>query len=387
MKRTGFGTEHEQFRESVRRFLRAEAVPHLESWRKQGAVDRQIFRKAGDNGFLFMWAEEEYGGLALNDFRYDQILIEELYRVGCGDIFIPTHNRLVGRYLGRLANEEQKQRFYPGCIRGETILGIAMTEPDTGSDLASMKTRVEDRGDHWLLNGAKTYISNGIIGDLFVVAAKTSSTEKRAIGLILVERHMEGFSRGRNLEKLGMKAQDTAELFFDNVKVPKRNTLGDPDKGFYYLMQNLAEERVQSAASSLANATAALEEALTFTRERKVFGKPVASFQNTRFHFATLQTELDIAQVFLDRCVQELNADTLTPEDAAKVKLFCSELEGRLVDQCLQFYGSAGYMDEYSICRRYADARVSRIYAGTSEIMREIISRNMGLDYREAKQK
>lgn len=384
MKRTGFTTEHQLFRDSVRRFLESEALPQMEEWRKQGAVDREIFRKAGEQGFLFMWAEEEFGGLELNDFRYDQILIEELYRVVCGDIFIPTHNRLVGRYLGKLATTEQKQRFYPGCIQGETILGIAMTEPDTGSDLASMKTRAVDCGDHWRLSGAKTYISNGIIGDLFVVAAKTSDTDKRSVGLFLVERGMEGFSRGRNLDKLGMKAQDTAELFFDNVIIPKANELGEPDRGFYYLMQNLAEERVQSAASSLANATAALDEALEFTKERKVFGKPVASFQNTRFHFASLQTEVDVAQVFLDRCVQDLNQGELTAEDAAKVKLYCSELEGRLVDQCLQFYGSAGYMDEYRISRRYADARISRIYAGTSEIMREIISRNMGLDYRNA---
>lgn len=384
MKRTGFTTEHQLFRDSVRRFLESEALPQMEEWRKQGAVDREIFRKAGEQGFLFMWAEEEFGGLELNDFRYDQILIEELYRVACGDIFIPTHNRLVGRYLGKLATTEQKQRFYPGCIQGETILGIAMTEPDTGSDLASMKTRAVDCGDHWRLSGAKTYISNGIIGDLFVVAAKTSDTDKRSVGLFLVERGMEGFSRGRNLDKLGMKAQDTAELFFDNVIIPKANELGEPDRGFYYLMQNLAEERVQSAASSLANATAALDEALEFTKERKVFGKPVASFQNTRFHFASLQTEVDVAQVFLDRCVQDLNQGELTAEDAAKVKLYCSELEGRLVDQCLQFYGSAGYMDEYRISRRYADARISRIYAGTSEIMREIISRNMGLDYRNA---
>lgn len=382
MKRAIFETEHNMFRESVRRFLEAEAVPNMDLWRENGAVDRSIFKKAGDNGFLFMWAAEEYGGLGLNDFRYDQIMIEELYRACVGDIFIPTHNRLVGRYLAKLATAEQKGRFYPGCISGETILGIAMTEPDTGSDLASMKTRAVDCGDHWLLNGSKTYISNGIIGNLFVVAAKTSLDESRAMGLFLVEGSMAGFSRGRNLEKLGMKAQDTAELFFSDVKIPKENQLGDPFKGFYYLLKNLAEERVQSAASSLANATAALEEALIFTKERKVFGNPVASFQNTRFHFATLKTELDIAQSFLDRCVTELNDGELTGDDAAKIKLFCSELEGRLVDQCLQFFGSAGYMDEYKISRRYADARISRIYAGTSEIMREIISRGMGLDYR-----
>ncbi|WP_226662330.1 acyl-CoA dehydrogenase family protein [Microbulbifer aggregans] len=387
MQRILFDSDHEMFRDSVRKFLQAEAVPNMEQWRKQGVVDREIFRKAGEQGFLFMWAEERFGGLGLNNFRYEQVLIEELYRAGCGDVFIPTHNRLVGRYLGNLATDEQKDRFYPGCISGEIILGIAMTEPDTGSDLAAMKTRAVDCGDHWKLSGAKTYISNGIIGDLFVVAAKTSDTEKHGVGLFLVERGMEGFSRGRNLDKLGMKAQDTAELFFDEVRVPKANQLGDPGKGFYYLMQNLAEERLQSATCSLANAKAALEETLEFTRERKVFGQPVASFQNNRFQFASMQTELDAAQVFVDRCVMDLNAGTLEGADAAKVKLFCSELEGRVVDQCLQFHGSAGYMDEYRISRRYADARISRIYAGTSEVMREIISRDMGLDFREKKPK
>lgn len=385
MKRNIFDTEHELFRDSVKKFLQSEAVPYMEEWRKNGVVDRRVFKKAGDNGFLFMWAEEKYGGLGINDFRYDQILLEEIYNVGCGDIFISTHNRLVGRYLGNFASEEQKQRFFPGCIAGDTILGIAMTEPGTGSDLAGMKTRAVDCGDHWLLNGAKTYISNGIIGDLFIVAAKTDETEKHCVGLFLVERGMQGFARGRNLEKLGMKAQDTAELFFDDVKVPKANVLGEPTKGFYYLMQNLAEERLQSAACSLANAQAALAETLEFAKERKAFGQPVASFQNSRFQFANMRTEIDLAQVFLDRCVLEHNVEELAPEDAAKAKLFCSELEGRVVDTCLQLHGGAGYMDEYMISRRYADARISRIYAGTSEIMREIISRKMGLDYRPKK--
>ncbi|TGD73377.1 acyl-CoA dehydrogenase [Mangrovimicrobium sediminis] len=382
MRRRWLTEEHEMFRDSVRRFLQDEAEPHMDEWRRQGVVDRAVFRKAGALGFLFMWAESEFGGLGLDDFRYDQVLIEELYRAGCGDIFIPAHNRLVGRYLGRLASTEQKQRFYPGCISGDTILGIAMTEPDTGSDLAAMKTRAVDCGDHWRLSGAKTYISNGIIGDLFVVAAKTGEVGDRQTGLFLVERDMPGFSRGRNLEKLGMKAQDTAELFFDEVRIPKNNELGDPSRGFYYLMENLAEERLQSATCSLANARAALDETLAFTRERLVFGEPVASFQNTRFQFASMATDMEAAQVFLDRCVEELNAGELAAEDAAKVKLFCSELEGRVVDQCLQFHGGAGYMDEYMISRRYADARISRIYAGTSEIMREIIARKMGLDFR-----
>jgi acyl-CoA dehydrogenase len=355
----------------------------MPQWRRDGVVDRAIFRKAGERGFLFMWADPVHGGPGLDDFRYDQVLIEELYRAGCGDIFLPAHNRLVGRYLAHFANDEQKARFYPGCISGETILGIAMTEPHTGSDLAAMKTRAVDLGDHWRLSGAKTYISNGIIGDLFIVAAKTSDTDPHGIGLFLVERGMAGFSRGRNLDKLGMKAQDTAELFFDDVRVPKANVLGDPRKGFHYLMKNLAEERLQSAVCSLANAAAALSETLEFTKSRMVFGAPVASYQANRFEFASMQTGIDVGQAFVDQCIVELNDDRLTPADAAKVKLYCSELEGRVVDQCLQLHGSAGYMDEYMISRRYADARISRIYAGPSEVMREIIARDMGLDYRK----
>ncbi len=384
MERTIFETEHEIFRDSVRRFLEAEIKPNVDRWCEVGIVDRDAFLKAGEHGLCLMWAEEEYGGLGVDDFRYEQILLEEMAKSGDPGFGLSLHNRLVGPYLGKLGSREQKARFLPGCISGETILGIAMSEPGAGSDVSGIRTRAEDRGDHFVLNGSKTYISNGINGDLFVVAARTDPNSPHGIGLFLVERGMEGFRRGRNLKKLGLKAQDTAELFFDDVRVPRDNALGDPRKGFYYLMQFLAEERLVVACGCVAAAEAALQATLEYVHERTAFGRPVAMFQNTRFKLADMRTRIDVAQVFVDRLVMERNAGRLTPEIAAEGKLFCSELEGQVTDECLQLHGGAGYMDEYPISRMYANARVSRIYAGSSEIMREIIARGMGLDPRAA---
>jgi acyl-CoA dehydrogenase len=318
----------------------------------------------------------------VEDFRYEQIVIEEMAHHGDPGFGLSLHSRLVAPYLGRLGSPEQKQRFLPGCIQGETILGIAMSEPGAGSDVAGIRTRAEDKGDYFLLNGSKTYISNGINGDLFVVAARTVPDNPHGLGLFLVERGMDGFRRGRNLKKLGLKAQDTAELFFDNVRVPRENVLGDPRKGFYYLMQFLAEERLIVACGCVAAAEAALQVTLDYVRERSAFGRPVAMFQNTRFKLAEMRTRIDVAQTFVDRLVMDHNEGKLTPEVAAEAKVFCSELEGWVTDECLQLHGGAGYMDEYPISRMYANARVSRIYAGSSEIMREIIARGMGLDPR-----
>lgn len=382
MERTIFETEHEIFRDSVRRFLEAEIKPHIEHWHETGIVDREAFRKAGEHGLCLMWAEEPYGGHGIDDFRYEQIILEEMARHGDPGFGLSLHNRLVGPYIGKLGTPEQKARFLPGCISGETILGIAMSEPSAGSDLAGIRSRAEDRGDHFVLNGSKTYISNGINGDLFVVAARTVADNPHGIGLFLVERGMEGFRRGRNLRKLGLKAQDTAELFFDDVEVPKENVLGDPRKGFYYLMQFLAEERLIVACGCVAAAQAALQATLDYVHDRSAFGRSVGLFQNSRFKLADMRTRIDVAQVFVDRLVMDHNAGKLTPEVAAEGKLFCSELEGKVTDECLQLHGGAGYMDEYPICRMYANARVSRIYAGSSEIMREIIARGMGLDPR-----
>jgi alkylation response protein AidB-like acyl-CoA dehydrogenase len=329
-----------------------------------------------------MWADEAYGGLGIEDFRFEQILIEENAYHGDAGFGLSLHSRLCGPYIGKLGNEEQKARLLPGCISGETILGIAMTEPGAGSDVAGIRTRAEEDGDHWVINGSKIYISNGINGDLFIVAARTVADHPHGIGLFLVERGMEGFTRGRNLKKLGLKAQDTAELFFDNVRVPKANVLGDPRKGFYYLMQFLAEERLIVACGCVAAAEAALRLTLAYVQERRAFGRAIAEFQNTRFKLAEMRTRVDVAQVFIDRCVMDHNAGKLTPEVAAEAKLYASEVEAFVTDEGLQLHGGAGYMDEYAISRLYANARVSRIYAGSTEIMKEIVARSMGLDPR-----
>jgi alkylation response protein AidB-like acyl-CoA dehydrogenase len=382
MQRAIFDEEHEIFRNSVVRFLQAEVAPNIERWLEAGIVDRELFRKAGEQGYCLMWADEAYGGMGVEDFRFEQILIEENAFHGDAGFGLALHSRLCAPYIGQLGTPEQKARFLPGCVSGETILGIAMTEPGAGSDVAGIRTHAQEQDDHWLLNGSKTYISNGINGDLFIVAARTVADHPHGIGLFLVERGMEGFKRGRNLKKLGLKAQDTAELFFDNVRVPKDNVLGDPRKGFYYLMQFLAEERLIVASGCVAAAEAALRLTLDYVRERRAFGRAIAEFQNTRFKLAEMRTRIDVAQVFIDRCVMDHNERKLTPEIAAEAKLFASELEGWVTDECLQLHGGAGYMDEYPISRLYANARVSRIYAGSSEIMKEIVARSMGLDPR-----
>ena len=384
MERTIFDMEHDMFRDSVRKFLQREVTPHVDRWHEQGIVDREVFRKAGEQGLCLMWADEKFGGLGLDDFRFEQIIIEEIVNHGDPGFGLSLHSRLVGPYLGALGTPEQQSRFLPGCVSGETILGIAMSEPGTGSDVSGIRTRAEDMGDHYLLNGSKIYISNGINGDLFVVAARTVADQPHGLGLLLVERDMDGFTRGRNLKKMGLKAQDTAELFFDNVKVPKDNVLGDPHKGFYYLMQFLAEERLIVATGCVAAAEAALQTTIEYVKERHAFGQPIAAFQNTRFKLADMRTRIDVAQTFVDRLVMDHNAGKLSAEVAAEAKVFCSELEGWVTDECLQLHGGAGYMDEYRISRLYANARVSRIYAGSSEIMREIIARAMGLDPRQA---
>ena len=383
MQRTIFEPEHEQFRDSVRRFMQAEVGPHADRWRKEGMVDRETFLKAGEQGLLCVFAEEKYGGAEIKDVRFDQIIIEENMRHGDIGFYIHLHSDLVAPYIHKLGNEEQKDRFMPGIVAGETILAVAMTEPGTGSDLAGMKTRAVDKGDHWLLNGSKTYISNGILGDLIVVAARTDPDRPHGISLFLVERGMEGFERGRKLEKMGLKSQDTAELFFNDVKIPKANLLGEAGQGFKYLAQMLAQERLIAAICFLGTAQTAFDLTLEYVKERRAFGKPIGAFQNTRFKMAQMRAELDMAQTYVDQCVLLLNDDALSAEDASAAKLLTSELEGRVMDQCVQFHGGAGYMEEYRISRMYTDARISRIFAGTSEIMLEIIGRGLGLDERK----
>jgi acyl-CoA dehydrogenase len=378
-----FAPEHDTFRDTCRRFFQNEVAPHAERWREQGWCDPEAFRKAGAAGLLLMWADERYGGAGIEDFRYEQVLLEECIRHGELGLFLTLHSRLVAPYIGALGTEEQKQRFLPPCVRGEKILGIAMTEPGAGSDLAGMQTRAELRGEYWVLNGSKTYISNGQIGDVFLVAARTDPTQKHGIGLFLVERGMPGFERGRNLKKIGLKAQDTSELFFRDVHVPAANLLGEPTQGFRYLTRFLAEERLIGAAQYVTSAQVAWDITLAFVKERRAFGKPVGALQNTRFKLAEMRAQIDALQTFVDQCVLLHNQRQLTPEIAAGAKLLCSELEGRVTDECLQLHGGAGYMEEYRISRLYTDARISRIYAGTSEIMKEIIARGIGLDDRK----
>ena len=372
-----FTEEQTMFRAAYRRFLAAEIVPHMERWREQGIVDREAFRKAGEQGYLMVWPDEEYGGMGDNDFRFEQVILEETQYARVGDWYNSLHSRLVGPYLTRFGSKEQCARFLPGCVKGECILAVAMTEPDAGSDLAGMRTHAEDHGDHWLLNGAKTYISNGINADLVVVAAKTDPAhDPHHMTLFLVERGMPGFERGRNLKKMGLKAQDTAELFFNNVKVPKANVLGTAGQGFKYLMTGLAEERLIGACGYLAAAQLSWDLAAAYVRDRQVFGKPLASFQNTQFKLAEVRTELDIAQSYVDQCVRAFNAGALTAVDAAKAKLVTSELQIKAADIGVQMHGGAGYMDEYPISRQYTDARIATIYAGSSEVMKIIISRD-----------
>lgn len=373
-----FTEEQRIFRESYRRFLAAEVAPNMKRWREAGIVDRALFRRAGELGILMVWPDEKYGGLGDPDFRYEQIIIEETQRAGCGEWYNTLHSRLVGPYFQRFGTEEQRERFLPKCVSGEHILAVGMTEPGAGSDLSSIRTTAKDMGDHFLLNGQKTYISNGINADLVIVAAKLHGAESRhAMVLLVVERGMPGFERGRNLDKIGLHAQDTAELFFQDVKVPKANVLGEPGKGFHYLMEGLAEERLIAACGYLANGRYAFDLTRKFVMERQVFGKPLSDQQNTQFRMAELDAELDMLQVFVDHLVAEHNAGRLTANMAAKAKMLGSEIEWRMADLGLQLHGGAGYMQEYEISRIFTDARMSRIYAGSSEIMRYIIGRDV----------
>lgn len=383
MRRLIFQPEHDQFRESARRFFQKEVAPHGERWRAQGHVDREIYKKAGEAGLLLTWAEERFGGAGISDFRFEQIIIEENIIHGEIGFYINLHSNLVAPYIDALGTPAQRERILPGCVSGDTILAIAMTEPGAGSDLAGMRTRAEDKGDHWLLNGAKTYISNGFLADLVIVAARTQPDQKHGLGLFLVEAGMPGFDRGQRLKKMGLHAQDTSELFFNDVKLPRENVLGDPASGFRYLTRFLAKERLVAAIGSLAAAQVAFDITLDYVRERRAFGRPIGAFQHNRFVLAGLRAELDAVQTLIDQCVLLLNDGELSGEDAAECKLLATELEGRMVDAGVQMHGGAGYMEEYRISRLYTDARVSRIFAGSSEIMKEIIGRGLGLDERK----
>ena len=373
-----FTEEQVLFRAAYRRFLEEEIAPNMDAWREAGIVDRSAFQKAGELGFLMIWPDEKYGGMGDNDFRFEQIIIEETARARCGEFYATLHSRLVGPYFQRFGNEEQRERFLPKCITGETILAVAMTEPGAGSDLAGMKTVVKDMGDHYVLNGSKTYISNGINADVVIVAAKLDGAESPyAMNLMVVERGMEGFERGRNLKKMGQPAQDTAELFFNDVVVPKENVLGEPGKGFYYLMEGLAEERLLSAVGSAANARHAFDLTRDFVMERKVMGEQLSDKQNTQFRMAEMDAEIDMLQVYVDHCVELHNDDKLTVNIAAKAKMLATEISWKMMDLGVQLHGGAGYMQEYPISQMFTNARINRILAGSSEIMRYIIGRDV----------
>jgi len=370
-----FEQDHNIFRENFRKFLEAEVKPHQEQWLKDRIVSREAWKKAGENGYLCMYVDEKWGGMGLKDFRYTQIQIEEMARIGESGFAMSLHSDVIGVYLDSFANDEQKARWMPGIISGEKILAVAMTEPGTGSDLKNIKTRVEDKGDYLLLNGAKTFISNGILSDIVIVAAQW---EGKGMTLVVVERGMEGFKRGRKLDKMGMHSQDTAELFFEDVKVPKANILGQPGMGFMYLMQKLAQERIVCAIGAIAGAEYALEHTLNYVKERKAFGKPIIDFQNTRFKLADVKAQALVGRTFVDACIQRMIDGSMDADTAAAAKLWTTETLGKAVDECLQLHGGYGYMWEYPIARLYADARVQKIYGGTNEIMKEIITRALG---------
>ena len=385
MRRLLYEAEHEEFRGSFRAFAEREMVPNRADWDAAGIVPRELFRSAGKAGFLGMEIPEEYGGGGVRDFRFNAVISEELMRAGLAGpgLGLTLHNDICLPYFMAYGTPEQKQRWLPGIASGELITAIAMTEPGIGSDLASMTTTALRDGDsdYYVVNGAKTFITNGINADLVITAVKTDpSLRHRGMSLLVLERGMAGFERGRNLEKLGQHAQDTAELSFSDVRVPVANLLGpEPGHGFTQLVTNLPQERLSIAIAAAAGARAALEQTLDYVKNRTAFGQPVGSFQHSRFVLAELSTEIDLAEHYLDDCVRALDAGELTAVDAAKAKWWATELQGRAADRCLQLHGGYGYMSEFPIARAYADARITRIYGGTTEIMKEVIGRDLGL--------
>ncbi|WP_291214171.1 acyl-CoA dehydrogenase family protein [Hydrogenophaga sp.] len=380
IERTLFNADHEAFRDSFRRFVEKEIAPHHEAWEEQGYVDRAVWSKAGENGFLCMTLPEAFGGSEA-DKLYSVVQMEEIARTGFTGIGFGLHSEIVAPYILHYGTEAQKQKYLPKLATGEMVGAIAMSEPAAGSDLQGVKsTAIKQADGSYLLNGSKTFITNGWHADLVIVVAKTDpSAGAKGTSLLLVERGMPGFEKGKRLKKLGMKAQDTSELFFDNVKVPAGNLLGGEGKGFICLMEQLPWERLQIAIGAVAAAQAAIDWTVEYTKDRKVFGQAVAAFQNTRYKLAELQTEVQVARVFVDKCCELVNVDKLDTATASMAKYWCSDLQCKVMDECVQLFGGYGYMWEYPITRAYADARVQRIYGGTNEIMKEVISRAMGL--------
>ncbi len=381
MQRRHYDEDHLAFGEAVRTFIQKEMLPDYLAWEAAGLAPRELFTAAGASGFLGMQVPEQYGGGGVADFRFNQILGEELMLAGAGGagLGITLHNDICLPYFVHYCTDEQKQRWLPGIASGELITAVAMTEPGAGSDLAGIRTSAVPDGDDLIVNGAKTFITNGINADLVITAVRTGPDRHKGLTLVVLERGMAGFERGRNLDKLGLHSQDTAELSFTDVRVPRANVLGEIGAGFLGLVSNLPQERMSIAISGVAGARAAMDWTISYVRERKAFGQSIGSLQNTRFVLAEVATEVDVAQAYIDRCVDALLVGDLTVEDAAKAKWWATELQGRVVDRCLQLHGGYGYMQEYPIARAYADARVTRIYGGATEIMKEIIGRSLKL--------
>lgn len=380
MKRLVFEPEHEQLRQTTRNYIEREVAPNATRWEADRLIDRSAYVAAGKYGLIGFNMPDKYGGGGSDDFRFNAVILEELAKFGSTTPALGLQNDIVGPYLKSLATDEQQARWLPGFITGEIIGAIAMSEPGTGSDLASIRTSAVRRGDEWILNGAKTFISSGINCDLVIVVARTDpDAGHRGFSLLVVERGMDGFSRGRKLDKMGQHAQDTAELHFDNVRVPAANLLGQPNRGFYHLMHNLPSERLSIAVRAVAAARETWRHTLQYAKDRSAFGQPIGSFQHNRFVLAELDTELDIAEQFIDRCLRAVVDGELTAVEAAKVKWWCTELAKKTVDSCLQLYGGYGYMSEYRISTDFVDTRVATIYGGTTEIMKDIVGRSLGL--------
>jgi acyl-CoA dehydrogenase len=377
--RTLFTPEHETFRDSVRRFMRQEVEPHDERWQEQGYVDRDVWRKAGQNGYLCMSMPEQYGGAGA-DKLYSMVLIEEQARANNSSLGWGLHSEIVAPYLLHYGSEALKRKYLPKMASGEMIGAIAMSEPGAGSDLQAVKTSATRKGDVYVVNGSKTFITNGWNCDLVIVVAKTDPSKgAKGTSLVVVDTSMKGFAKGKRLKKMGLKGQDTAELFFDNVEVPAENLLGQENNGFIYLMQELPWERMQIAIAAVAKAEAAIQWTIEYVKQRKAFGQPVSSFQTTRFRLAELATETQVARVFVDRCMELLLQKKLDTATASMAKYWTTDIEGKVIDECVQLHGGYGYMWEYPIARAYVDARVQRIYGGTNEIMKELITRSIGL--------
>lgn len=379
MERELFESEHEQFREMVRGFLLKEAGPNSAAWEAAGMVDRTFWSSAAAQGLVGFSASEAHGGSGQRDFRFNVVLDEEVVRTGTvGDGFSLT-NDIVLPYFLDIADEGQQDRWIPGIVDGSLVIAVAMSEPGTGSDLRAMTTTARREGDGWRLSGTKTFITNGLQADLVIVCARIPENDGGGFGLYVVEAGQDGFERGRKLEKIGRRAQDTAELFFNDVRVSSANVMGEPGKGLHYLMANLSQERLSMAVTAVASAEYALSIALSYAKERRAFGQPIGSFQANRFTLAELATKVQIARVYVDRCVGAHCAGDLSAADAAGAKYWTTELEFESLDTCLQLHGGYGYIEEYEVARRWRDSRVQRIYGGTNEIMREIVGRSLGL--------